>query len=184
MYLGFDTATPYLSLALWSPERGVVSSFSQHIGRDHAKQIIVKTANLFQEANVSPSDLAGIGVGVGPGSYTGVRVGIATAKAFAKGLDVPLVGVNTLAAMAYGVLREGEEGVVAMDARRGYVYASVFEKRGEEVLEQTPLQKIELTKLREQYPSHAYFQASWPDARYIAQCAYHNKTLPAEAVYL
>jgi tRNA threonylcarbamoyladenosine biosynthesis protein TsaB len=183
-YLGFDTATPYLSVALWSPERSLIANFSESIGRDHAKRIIVEVDHLFQKANITPSQLAGIGIGVGPGSYTGVRVGIATAKALAKGLNVPLVGVNTLAAMAYGVLQDGEGGVVAMDARRGYVYAGVFEKRGEEMLERTPLQKIELTKLLEQYPSHAYFQDGCPDASYIAHCIYKNKALPVEAIYL
>lgn len=184
VYLGFDTATPYLSLALWSPERGVVSSFSETIGRDHAKRIIIELDNLFQGVNISPSQLAGMGVGVGPGSYTGVRVGIATAKALAKGLNVPLVGVSTLAAMAHNVLKDGEQGIVAMDARRGYVYAGLFEKKGEEVLEHFPSQKIELTKLRERYPSHVYFQDGCPNASYIAQCVYKNKALPAQAVYL
>ncbi len=183
IYLGLDTATPYLSLALWSSERGVIRGFAENIGRDHAKRVIVEIDNLFQKANVAPSQLVGMGVGVGPGSYTGVRVGIATAKALAKGLNVPLIGVSTLAAMAYGVLKEGEQGVVAMDARRGYVYASVFEKRGEVVLEQIPSQKIELIKLREHYPSHAFFQDICPDAHYIAQCVYTNKALPVEAVY-
>jgi tRNA threonylcarbamoyladenosine biosynthesis protein TsaB len=184
MYLGLDTATPYLSLALWSPERGVVRGFTENIGRDHAKRIIVEIDNLFQNTNVLPSQLAGVGVGVGPGSYTGVRVGIATAKALAKGLSVPLIGVNTLAAMAYGVLQEGEQGVVTMDARRGFVYAGVFEKRGEGVLERTLPQKIELTKLHEEYLSHTYFQDARPDANYIAQCVYNNKVLPVEALYL
>lgn len=184
VYLGLDTATPYLSLALWSPEFGVVPSFTENIGRDHAKRIIVEIDNLFQTVNVTPSQVVGIGIGIGPGSYTGVRVGIATAKALAKGLNVPLVGVNTLAAMAYGVLKDGEQGVVAMDARRGYVYAGVFEKRGEEMLELTPPQKIELTKLREQYPLHVYSQDTCPDASYIAQCVYENRALSVEAIYL
>jgi tRNA threonylcarbamoyladenosine biosynthesis protein TsaB len=184
VYLGLDTATPYLSLALWSPEHGVVRGFSENIGRDHAKRIMVEIENLFQRVNVVPWQLAGIGVGVGPGSYTGVRVGIATAKALAKGLNVPLVGVNTLAAMAYGVLKDGEQGVVAMDARRGYVYANVFEKRGEEILELSLPQKIELIKLQEHHPSRLYFQDSCPDAHYIAQCVYKNKAVPVEAVYL
>jgi tRNA threonylcarbamoyladenosine biosynthesis protein TsaB len=184
LYLGLDTATPYLSLALWSPERGVIRGFTENIGRDHAKRIIVEIDNLLERANVFASQLTGIGVGVGPGSYTGVRVGIATAKALAKGLNVPLVGVSTLAAMAYGVLKEDERGVVAMDARRGFVYTSVFERRGEEVLELSPPQKIELSKLREQDTAHAYFQDNCPEASYIARCVYKDKALPVEAIYL
>jgi tRNA threonylcarbamoyladenosine biosynthesis protein TsaB len=184
VYLGLDTATPYLSLALWSPEHGVVRDLTENIGRDHAKRIMVEIEGLFRQANVAPSQLVGIGVGVGPGSYTGVRVGIATAKALAKGLNVPLIGISTLAAMACGVLKDDEQGVVAMDARRGSVYAGVFERRGKDVLELIPPQKIELIKLREQYPSHSYFQDGCPDAGYIAQCVYYSRTVPVEAVYL
>jgi tRNA threonylcarbamoyladenosine biosynthesis protein TsaB len=184
LYLGLDTATPYLSLALWSPERGVVSSFAENIGRDHAKRVIVEIKNLFQRANTLPSRLTGIGVGVGPGSYTGVRVGIATAKALAKGLNLPLVGASTLAAMAYGVLKEGEQGVIAMDARRGYVYAGVFEKRDGDVIELSSVQKVGLESLQKGYPSLPYFQDVSPDASYIARAIQSNKVLPVEAIYL
>jgi tRNA threonylcarbamoyladenosine biosynthesis protein TsaB len=184
IYLGLDTATPYLSLALWSGEKGLLAQFTENVGRDHAKRIIVEIAKLFETANVLPSQLSGIGVGVGPGSYTGVRVGIATAKALAKGLDVPLAGVSTLAAMAYGVLQDGEQGVVAMDARRENIYAGVFEKRGEDVLEHSAVQKVLLETLREQYPSLPYFQDACPDSSYIAQSVYTKKERQVEAIYL
>jgi tRNA threonylcarbamoyladenosine biosynthesis protein TsaB len=184
VYLGLDTATPYLSLALWSGEKGLLAQFTENVGRDHAKRIIVEIAKLFETANVLPSQLSGIGVGVGPGSYTGLRIGIATAKALAKGLSVPLAGVSTLAAMAYGVLQEGEQGVVAMDARREHVYAGVFEKRGEGILEHSAVQKVLLETLREQHPALPYFQDVCPDPCYLARRAYLGNTLTVEAVYL
>jgi tRNA threonylcarbamoyladenosine biosynthesis protein TsaB len=184
LYLGLDTATPYLSLALWSEEKGLLASFAENIGRDQAKRIILELDHLFQKANVTPSHLTGLGVGVGPGSYTGVRVGIASAKALAKGLKIPLIGVNTLAAMAYGVLQEGEQGVVAMDARRGYVYAGVFEKRREDVAEVSPVQKVLLEALKEGHPSLPYFQDVCPDASYIAKCVRLNRSSAVEAIYL
>ncbi len=169
IYLGLDTATPFLSLALWSAEKGLLAAFAENIGRDHAKRIITEIDNLFQTANVVPSQLAGIGVGVGPGSYTGVRVGIATAKALAKGLNVPLVGVSTLSAMAFTTLGENETTIVALDARKGSVYAGVFEKRGGEILESSPVQKIDSGVIQEQNASIRYIQDSCPDAGYIAK---------------
>jgi tRNA threonylcarbamoyladenosine biosynthesis protein TsaB len=184
LYLGLDTATPYLSLALWSPEHGVVAHFAETIGRDHAKRLLLELDNLFQKANATPSHLAGIGVGVGPGSYTGVRVGIATAKALAKGLGVPLGGVNTLEATAYGVLKDGERGVVAMDARRGLVYAGVFEKRGENITEIAAMQKVGLEALQNEHSSLPYFQDVCPDAGYSAKSVYLKKVVAVEAVYL
>jgi tRNA threonylcarbamoyladenosine biosynthesis protein TsaB len=184
LYLGLDTATPFLSLALWSNEKGRLAHFAENIGRDHAKRIMLEIDTLFKAANVSPSQLAGIGVGVGPGSYTGVRVGIATAKALAKGFNVPLVGVSTLAAMAFAALQNNEQGIVALDARKGSVYAGVFEKKEDEVLEHSPIQKVIVTTLREQYPTLAYYQDGCPDTAYIARCATTKQALPVEAIYL
>jgi tRNA threonylcarbamoyladenosine biosynthesis protein TsaB len=184
VYLGLDTATPFLSLALWSAEKGVLAHFAKNVGRDHAKRIIVDINALFQSANILPAQLAGIGVGVGPGSYTGVRVGIATAKALAKGLKVPLVGASTLAAMAYGALQEGERGVIALDARRESIYAGVFEKQKDEVLEHLAPQKVRLETLRKEHSRLPYFQDVCPDPRYIAQLVLIKATLPVEAIYL
>lgn len=184
IYLGLDTATPFLSLALWSKEKGLFAHFAENIGRDHAKRIIVEIDNLFQTANVLPSQLAGIGVGVGPGSYTGVRVGIATAKALSKGLNVPLVGVSTFSAMAFAALQENEQGIVSLDARKGSVYAGVFEKTKDDVLEHFSIQKVTVTTLREQYPTLPYYQDVCPDAAYIARRATTQQVLPVEAIYL
>lgn len=184
LYLGLDTATPFLSLALWSNEKGLLAHFAETIGRDHAKRIMLEIDTLFKVANVSPSQLAGIAVGVGPGSYTGVRVGIATAKALAKGLNVPLVGVSTLAAMAFVALQDNEQGIVALDARKGSVYAGVFEKRNAAVQGHTPIQKILITTLKEQHPALAYYQDVCPDASYIARHALTGNALPVEAIYL
>ncbi len=184
IYLGLDTATPYLALALWSEEKGLLAHFADNIGRDHAKRIIVEIDKLFQTAKATPSQLAGIGVGIGPGSYTGVRVGIATAKALAKGLNVPLVGVSTLAATAYGALKDNERGIIALDARRGSVYAGVFEKKENEVQEHSPIQKTNLIALLGQYPSLTFVQDVCPDAFYIAQSARSEKTSSVEAIYL
>jgi tRNA threonylcarbamoyladenosine biosynthesis protein TsaB len=184
VYLGLDTATPFLSLALWSLERGTLATFAEHIGRDHAKRIILEIDNLFQRANVVPSQLAGIGAGLGPGSYTGVRVGIATAKALAKGLNVPLIGVNTLAAMAFAALSDNEQGVVAMDARKGSVYAGVFEKRAGKILEHSPTQKTLVSTLKEQYPNLPYYQDICPGAGYLARYASQHPASFIEAIYL
>jgi tRNA threonylcarbamoyladenosine biosynthesis protein TsaB len=183
VYLGLDTATPFLSLTLWSLE-GTRATFAETIGRDHAKRIIPELDTLFKTANVRPAQLAGIGVGVGPGSYTGVRVGVATAKALAKGLNVPLVGVSTLAAMAFKALGENETGIVALDARKGSVYAGVFERSKTNVIEAVPVYKVTAEGLREQHPDLAFCQDVCPDSSYIARQVLARNTLPVEAIYL
>ena len=82
-YLGLDCSSPYLALALY--DGGVLASFCEDVGRDHAKRITGALDTLFEQAGLTPGDLRGVSVGVGPGSYTGLRVGIATAQGLARG---------------------------------------------------------------------------------------------------
>jgi len=127
MYLGIDTATPFLALALWSD--GEVARYERELGREHGSHIMAALSGLFAAADCQPSDIQGIGVGLGPGSYTGVRVGIATALGLARGWTCPVVGVSTLQALAVGYLEQHpkvQQVTAAIDARRGNVYAATF----------------------------------------------------------
>ena len=170
IYLGIDSASAYLSLALWSPE-GVLERFCEEVGREHAARIGVELEKLLKRAAVRRSDLVGVGVGTGPGSYTGLRVGVATAKGIAQGLGIPLRGESSLAAMAAANLTEGEpEGVFALDARRGNVYAGVFELvKGE--LRYGEVEKTARDDLKAHYPDLPYFENVAPDAAYLARRA-------------
>lgn len=128
IYLGIDSATRHLALALWQEGRGLLAEYAEELGRDHAARIVPELERLFQRARLEPGRVDGIGVGVGPGSYTGVRVGVATARGLARAWGVPLGGGSTLAALALRGLRPGEEGVAALDARRATVYAAAFRR--------------------------------------------------------
>lgn len=128
LYLGIDTATAFLSLALWSPDRGVVAEARHEVGRDHAARIVPELQRLFDRARTDAASVTGVGVGVGPGSYTGVRVGLATAQGLARAWQVPIAGASSLAALALAGLAPGERGAALLDARRGNVYAAVFRR--------------------------------------------------------
>ena len=167
-YLGVDCSSPYLALALY--RGGVLASQSETVGRDHARRLPAALSALFAEAGLTPRDLRGVGVGVGPGSYTGLRVGVAAAKGIAQGLGVPLRGESTLAAMAAGVLSEAEPcGVVALDARRGNVYAGVFRWHPDELEREGELMK--LGRDEAQALGFPYFEGAVPDASYLARRA-------------
>ncbi len=130
-YLGIDSATRYLALALWDEERGLLAEYAEDVGREHAARVVPELQRLLDRARLTPADVAGIGVGIGPGSYTGVRVGVATARGLARAWGVPLGGASTLAGIALRALRAGEAGVAVIDARRGNVYAAAFERPGD-----------------------------------------------------
>lgn len=127
MYLGIDTATPFLALALWSEAR--VATYERELGREHGSHIMTALEQLFADADCQSSDIRGIGVGLGPGSYTGVRVGVAVALGLARGWHCPVVGSSTLQAMAAGYLEHHpakQQVTPIIDARRGNVYTATF----------------------------------------------------------
>jgi tRNA threonylcarbamoyladenosine biosynthesis protein TsaB len=181
VYLGIDTSTTFLSLALWSDHVSLAKQ--ENLGRDHAKRLILRLDQLLQEAKATRADLAGIGVGIGPGSYTGLRVGIASAKGLSRALGIPLSGVDSLAAAAYGCIKEGEKAWLSLDARRGNVYAGLYEKQQNSVLTLKKPKKLELTHLQQTYPDTPLFQDQVPNSLYIAQQAQGSKLLP-RALYL
>jgi tRNA threonylcarbamoyladenosine biosynthesis protein TsaB len=131
--LAFDTATPATTVAL-SGVGGVV-----YTARDdprpgerpgHATRLLPLTAAVLNRAEIGWDSVDRIAVGVGPGTFTGLRIGIATARALARGRDIPLVGVSTLQSLALarsddGTVSAGLDAVFAViDARRGEVFAA------------------------------------------------------------
>lgn len=122
MILSIDTCLGASSVAVLDGER-VLAARSEPMTRGHQERIGMIAREAATEAGVAFTDLDRIGVTVGPGSFTGLRVGLAFAKGLATALSVPCVGVTTLEAMAYGI-----DGFVAavLDARMGQVYIQVF----------------------------------------------------------
>ena len=182
LYLGLDTASTYLALALWSPEEGPLATFCEAVGRDHAKRLVPELEGLLERAGVRRNDIRGVGVGLGPGSYTGLRVGVAAARGLARGLGVPIMGRGSLEAMAYGELNEGEQAVVALDARRGNVYAGVFRKEGERVVQEEGVEKVARDVLRARHPEVRYVEGVPPNALYLARQVYERRAQEGEGL--
>lgn len=127
VWLGIDTATDWLALALWAPAAEVtVTERAILAQRNHASLLAPELQRLLADAGISMKQIGAIGVGIGPGSYTGLRVGLATARGLASGLGCPLSGVDSLQAAAFGLLAEGQQAWVTLDARRGNVYAGHY----------------------------------------------------------
>ena len=117
--LAFDTATGTATSALvWDGE--VLGELASR-----AATVLEDVDALFRRGGVRPTQLEGIVVGTGPGSFTGLRMGVATARALSFSLDVPLAGVSTLAALSAG----SPEALAVIDARRGEVFVLDGEPR-------------------------------------------------------
>lgn len=122
MILSIDTCLGASSVAVLDGQR-VLAARSEPMTRGHQERIGVIAREVATEAGVAFADLSRIGVTVGPGSFTGLRVGLAFAKGLATALSIPCVGVNTLESLAFG--SQGFTAAV-LDARMGQVYIQVF----------------------------------------------------------
>lgn len=125
LLLALDCAGSYLATALVARGGPVVAERSRTAGRDHAALIVPELEELFAGAGVTDprNAIGGIVVGAGPGSYTGIRVGVSTARGLAHAWSVPLSGASSLLALAGRHADPGESVVAVADARRGNVYA-------------------------------------------------------------
>ncbi|MFG2482074.1 MULTISPECIES: tRNA (adenosine(37)-N6)-threonylcarbamoyltransferase complex dimerization subunit type 1 TsaB [Streptomyces] len=128
LLLAVDTATPAVTVALHDGE-SVVAESNQVDARRHGELLLPSVDKVLAEAGVTLEAVTGIVVGVGPGPYTGLRVGLVTASTFAAVLGVPVHGLCTLDGLAYAAGAAGIEGpfVVATDARRKEVYWARYE---------------------------------------------------------
>lgn len=120
-----DTSSSYLYAGI-AVDNFLVASIKKNFGKDLSKYTISEIAKLFQEASLEPEDIDKIIVVSGPGSFTGIRIGMTFAKIFAWSLKKDITTITSLDAMA---LVDSDKLVVPIiDARRGFVYASIHEK--------------------------------------------------------
>lgn len=135
--LAFDTATPAVTVALYDGERAdgerVVASVTRVDAMRHGELLAPAITSLLDETWVPRQDLTAIAVGVGPGPFTGLRVGLVTARTLALALGIPVYGVCTLdvlAAQAVDSRAVTEPFLVATDARRKEVYWASYDGQG------------------------------------------------------
>lgn len=140
--LGIDTSTPTASVALVEDGELLAEQIQDgaaagRIG-SHAATILPLIESVFASAQITPNDLCGIAVSLGPGSFTGLRIGLATAKGLAYPANLPLIGVSTLHAGAARV--PGFNGLIGamFDARKNEVYSALFRRSQNDLTRVTP----------------------------------------------
>lgn len=141
LILSIETGTDICSVAI-ARDGELLSLRESDEGRDHAKKVAVFVDELLDETGISPDELDAIAVGMGPGSYTGLRIGVSFAKGLCYGLQIPLVAVGSLDALTEVAIEDNEAGILdvenwdesilcpMVDARRMEVYTQLFDSRG------------------------------------------------------
>lgn len=132
MLLAFDTATPFVTVALHDGE-DVVAELASEQRMKHGEQLAPLIEQAMRETGVVRQDLTAIAVGVGPGPFTGLRVGLVTARTLGFVLEIPVYGVCSLDVIAFEAVQTGQvdqDFVVATDARRKEVYLASYDAEG------------------------------------------------------
>jgi|Deesub1362A_J573_1020465.scaffolds.fasta_scaffold01382_12 tRNA threonylcarbamoyl adenosine modification protein YeaZ len=131
--LAFDTSTDYLLVAL-SENGEFFSQVFRYLPRAHQENLLLTVDDLLRKHSLGISRIDLIVVGLGPGSYTGMRIGVSIAKGISLSLGLPVVGISTLKAISEVFLGKREYIVPVLDAKRGEVYFAIYEgKNGDEL---------------------------------------------------
>ena len=200
LVLGFDTATPAVSVALHDGER-VIAGASALDARRHSELLMPMIAKVMADAGVARGDLTAVAVGVGPGPYTGLRVGVVTARVLGSVLGLPVSGMCSLDMIAASAAPAavGREFLVATDARRKEVYWARYDAAGCRVAGPHVGQASAIPESAELavagaggllYPEAfgEVFGPAYPDAgtlcAVVARSSDQSQLLPAEPLYL
>ncbi|MBE7044140.1 MAG: tRNA (adenosine(37)-N6)-threonylcarbamoyltransferase complex dimerization subunit type 1 TsaB [Ruminococcaceae bacterium] len=154
--LAVDTSATVASVAITDGERLAAEMILNH-KKTHSETLMPMIDTLFQSSEMKISDIDLFAVSNGPGSFTGLRIGVAAVKALAHACNKPVVGVSTLEAMAYNL--PYADGLIApiMDARREQVYNAVYRWEGETLTEVTAPRAIALADCLEEFREKVYF---------------------------
>ncbi|MDR3635727.1 MAG: tRNA (adenosine(37)-N6)-threonylcarbamoyltransferase complex dimerization subunit type 1 TsaB [Isosphaeraceae bacterium] len=126
--LALDTSSPTAALAL-ATTAGAVHGASPDPSQRHGRNLIPAVRELLETAGLAPRDLGAIAVGLGPGSYTGLRIGVTAAKVLAYALGIPVVGLDSLEVLAGNAPAHVRHVAVIADAQRGDLYTAEFTRR-------------------------------------------------------
>lgn len=155
--LGIDTATRFLCVAVHDGAK--TASLTLDAGKRHSAILIPTIQRVLDAAGLKPGDIDYFAGGTGPGSFTGIRVGMSAAKGFAWSLRKPVVGISTLDTIAHNALlslrslQQKATIVAALDAKRGHIYCSAYRFKGGTLKRVSPYRLLSLEDFLKKIPA-------------------------------
>ena len=135
MLLAVESSSKSLSVALFQDNRLIEEIFTISEGRTHSEKLLPLVDQILRTQNLKINDIVSFAVAVGPGSFTALRVGMATVMGLACGIKAPIYPVSSLKALALGVIGEGIRIAPVFKSGRGRVYGALFERKKNELKE-------------------------------------------------
>ena len=146
--LYIDTSSSYLYSAIVD-DNNILGEIKEEYGQSLSEVALPRIVSIFNDNNIKPEDIDKIIVVNGPGSFTGIRIGITIAKVYSWSLNIPITTITSLEAMSLSSETE-KYHVPAIDARRGYVFAAIYDKNNRQILKP---QHIKIEDLKQEMSS-------------------------------
>lgn len=146
MLLAIETSSLVSSVALLH-EQTLRAELTIQARLTHSEQLMPHIADMLEKASVPKTAIDAVAVSIGPGSFTGLRIGMASAKGLSFGWNVPLIGIETPTALAWNFIGAKDPVCVLIDAQKGNVYMSLYEWQGMHLQELEPVQVAPLTEV-------------------------------------
>ena len=154
--LGIDTSSKFLSIAL-SEDRDIIKEESHLLDRNHSTELVPKIKGLLRKSREPIGKIDGFVIGLGPGSFTGLRIGVSAIKGFAIASGKPCAGVASIDAIASNVQEDNKDIIPIIDAKRGQVYSAVYSRKRGKVIRKSDYLLLPVEKLMKKIKGEAVF---------------------------
>jgi tRNA threonylcarbamoyladenosine biosynthesis protein TsaB len=155
--LAIDTATELAGVALFDAETGPRAESAWHTSLNHTVELMPTVVQMLERQGMAAEQLGGLAVALGPGSFTGLRIGLAVAKGLSFSLGIPIVGIPTLDVVAYAHYEQDFPIWAIIQAGRGRICAASYEKRGGKWQQTTGYHLVALEELASRVNSRTLF---------------------------
>jgi len=154
--LGIDTSSKILSLA-FSDGLDIIKEETCVLEKRHSSLLVPKIKNMLEEIGLSIKDVDAFIVGLGPGSFTGLRIGVSAIKGFGLATDKPCIGVLSIDALAMNVKNRARSIVPVLDAKRGNVYSSIYSSEKGNTIKKSKNLLLKIDELMKKIKGEAVF---------------------------
>jgi len=177
--LAFESSAKAASVAV-TDDGHLTAQYFLNCGLTHSETLLAMARDMIKSAKIEAEEIDKIAVAYGPGSFTGIRIGVAAAEGFAWGLSKPVCGISTLASMAYSILTYCDVKIICpvMDARRSEVYNALFSVKNEVIERIAPDRMLKLDDLAEECRAIGDAPVLLGDGAELAKLKFSEKCVP------